>query len=151
MRYILIYSSIYLKNYLAANYMKKFYFKVIIGVISLGLVFFIDPSFLSDINMLLACLALFLLPVIFFNGKRLNIWIITYVVLGISIFYTKITAFSFDPDSCGEILCGADDRPLVFLLIYIGILILLAIWQLVSFINKRNLERNKKSPVPTVM
>jgi hypothetical protein len=129
--------------------MKKFYYKVTVGVISFGLFFIVDPSFLTALNSILWYLICFLLPIFLFRHIVIKIWMILYGFYILSNIYIKLVPPTFN-GSCWS-FCGGDSRKETMFIIYFIGLIILTIWQLVSFINKRNLEKDKKSPVPTVM
>ena len=121
--------------------MKSIYIKKIIAgfVIFGSFIFFNSGSTTNDPEVFIGGIICFFLPAIVLGGIRLNIWIISYSLLMLFIWYTTIIPPSFKDDGfCGGIFCRMDDRPLIFIFLYFCALIILAIWQLISFIQKRN-------------
>lgn len=124
--------------------MKNIYVKIILGILSLGLIYFVDQSLLWNVDTFFVCFLIFILPIIFYSGTRLYLWTASYILLGLSLWYTTIIPPSLKSlsGSCSGIFCNMDGRPITFILIYLSVLIILAIWQLVTFVKQRKLKNN---------
>ncbi len=120
--------------------MKKFTnyaFIFILLVVTFCFEIYIDPRFLSSVFDVGMTVLFFVVPVLIFRNKIFKVWLVMYVIYFISNIYIKI--IPPNPNHpCEGILCGVDSRPGTIYFSYIVILIMLAMWQLVSFIQKRN-------------
>lgn len=122
-------------------YIKKFF----AGILVFGSYLFFNSGITSnDPEVFTGIIICLLLPAIVLGGVRLYIWIISYALLVLSIWYTTIVPQTYSNDgSCtGGIYCGMDGRPFTVLLLYFGLLIILGIWQLVTFVKQRKLKNN---------
>ena len=126
--------------------MKNIYFKIAIGIISFGLFFIIDSTFLTETNSILWYLLCFLLPVIIFNKKLLTSWFVLYILYILSNVYIKIIPYHINPYKvCGlDILCG-DERFLNYFLIYFFAVVVLCLIQLKIFIQRKFLDKPQKN------
>lgn len=124
--------------------MKSIYIKKIIaGIVIFGSYFFFNSGFANDPDVFIGEILCFLLPAVVMGGKRLYLWVISYSLLILSLWtfwHTNIFPYHITPNEpCGlDLLCGVDNRPFIVIFLYIIVLIVLAIWQLISFIQKRN-------------
>ncbi len=129
--------------------MKTIYLKVVTGLVCLCFFYFVDKNIFSDINSLYFFGLVVILPVILFSNKIFKTWLAVYLLYVLSNIYIKLVLYHVNPGKvCGmDLLCGGDERPLNFLLIYFGIVFILALLQLRHFVQKKMAEKELKTQI----